>query len=254
VGNVLVIGASNASGFGFNLGRAILLSHSENRVVLTAQKKRLDALREYVAAQGSDYDPSRVELAEFNVTEPTPIQHEVNHVVVCPAFMDPKFLKPTISYDQVDKAAKEESYKVVVEGFRNSVKSANILENGAVWGVSFAGHDFPGYNIGPIKKMLEDTITGEDVRPGVRQNVLSLGVFESVAGLGITGFENAEKIYDALGLKNPTLSAMVYGAVTVMTSPSLDRRIVNLDGGLREAMKTHQGREAYDRFIGTLRS
>lgn len=249
IGKVGIIGATNFSGFGANLGRAVLAAHPENSIILTGRGKRLEDLRALVR-KGDIYDPSRTEVQEFDVTNPAYISESVSDLVVCPAFMNPKFLRPEVRFEDIPQDEIEKSTEVTLRGFDWAAKSFGYDGNPCVWGVTFAAHDFPGYNIGPIKHALEARIRFMPrTYPGRRQNVFSLGIFPSVAAEAMPSFARASEMYDALGITNPSLSEMVYGAVKAMANKgesAPDREIISLDGGLRTALADPVRRRRYD--------
>ena len=256
VGIVAVVGASNASGFGAAVARATLEAHPHNQIILTARGKKVSELQQIVQ-QGTVYDPTRTQVIDFDVEHRFDQSGpEANYVVITPAFMDPKYLKPSVDFANIPQEELAKSRRVTVDGFSAAARFFRYQgAEPAVIGVSFAAHDMPGYNIGPIKRELEDRVTqGSQVMPQVSQAIVTLGIFESVAGLGIEGFDKAVGMYDALGIRNPTLSEMAYGLVSRLAQGDLDRKIIELDGGLREAIADPTKRPAYEQFMAILKS
>lgn len=257
LGNVAIVGTGNASGFGETLAHAVLNSHPDNHVVLTARGKRLEAVRERIG--GRIFDPERTLAYEFDVENPLNTPFLVDSLVVCPAYMNPKYLTKDVNFDDIPHEEIRKSRNITVQGFENAAMCFSYLQQASIWGISFAALNFPGYNIGPIKKQLEQLIINgskivveETSGRGVRQNVLSLGVFDSVAGLGIESFATAGQIYDVLGIKKPSIGEMAYQSVGAIADKRLDRQIVYADGGLGEALKTEEGQEKYRAFISSL--
>ena len=74
-----------------------------------------------------------------------------------------------------------------------------------------------------------------------------------VAALGIEGFDDIARVYGVLGIENPSLSEICYGAVKAMTDFRVnDRKIIDLDGGLRKRLAIPSEKRKADDFFMSL--
>ena len=247
-GNVCFIGSDNATGIGVNLGRYVLDAHPKNKIILTGTGKgsvkntenkginKLEYFSQNVKDGNTPLDPKRTTVMQYDVLDPKPLS-KIDVLVVCAAYMNPKGLEMK-TFEEIPDEYKAESRNVIVQGFQNAVNATNFNPHASAFAVSYGGHTLPGYHVGPFKGELEDLIVnGERIKEGVRQNVLSFAFFESVAVLAFDiSFKEIKEAFKEQNLDTPSLSEMVYGSIKAMHDKTLDRQIVHLDSGLRQAL------------------
>ncbi len=264
---VMVIGATNASGFGYNFGKVAELEGHAGKVLLASSgMKRWLKLKERLENRPLKLDASPVICDVTSLGSIKSLEAEVREsygrldaVVVAPAYLDTKYFRELTPWEKIPEPDKENCRQVSVYAIREIAYGFHDLlatSKGVVFGVSFPLKDLPGYHvIGPAKQELEDLAT-KQLAPalmvdGIRVNILSLMSFESVASLAFPNRELFERLV-ALELNvKPTFGEMVRESVAAITRPETGQ-IYHFDSGLHEAFQNPANKAIKERIYSRL--
>ncbi len=266
---ILAIGATNASGFGYNFGKVAELEGHAGKVLLASSgRKRWLKLKERLESRPLKLGASPVIC---DVTSPDSIkslEREVREsygrldaVVVAPAYLDAKYFRGLTPWERIPDADKEKCRRVSVYAIREVAYGFRDLlaaSKGVVFGVSFPLKDLPGYHvIGPAKQELEDLATKqlapEMKSDGIRVNVLSLMSFGSVASLAFPNRELFERLVAAELSIKPDFGEMVRESVAAITRPETGQ-VYHFDGGLYEAFQNPANKAVKERIYSRLKA
>lgn len=241
---ILIIGATYASGFGYNFAK-VASTEAGAKTILTASKRRGMKNIERIASEFAS------DIVICDVTSEQDMSDlyrmikkkygRIDSILVTPAFLNPKYFTLDQTWDNVTKEDKNICREISVyptERITHIFDKLLSKSKGSVYGFTFSIPDLPGYVIGPAKKELEtlviDMLAREMAPKSIRCNIICLGPFESVSSSAIPEPGLMIELMKSLRIKQKPYGEVIRESVATLSLPS-SGMIYELDNGLRKA-------------------
>ncbi|MBI2133983.1 SDR family oxidoreductase [Candidatus Woesearchaeota archaeon] len=243
---LLVVGASYASGFGYNLGKVARTEANAHVIMTASEEAKRSRLEARINKSGFEADTAVLDVTkDRDIAAMRELLQErygkLDYLVITSANIALQYLKQGITWDDVPETEREKCRAVTVYPIqRLTTEFRELMRGGSSYAISFCGHDMPGYSIGGAKKELEELVTGKGFidsldELGIRANIISLGSFDSISSSAVPGVQVLRKYIDELGARKLTLGEMVRESIATFVLQDKGR-IYNIDGGLRQAL------------------